>query len=102
MQKAEFDSKQETVTFMEAGEKTTVQICMNGKEVTKTQEDGSTSTGYVYDWNMWTEADPDRDAIKKNPEDYLDYVPEQAATQEERIKSLEDTVDELLIAQLEA
>lgn len=102
MRKATFDSKQETTKFMTVDGRTTVQICMNGEEVQREQEDGTKVNEYVYDFNEFTEENPDIDAIKANPENYLDYSPAKAATAEERIESLEDAVDAILVATLEA
>ena len=98
--KARFSEKQDPVKFTTIGAKTTVQICINEETETVTPENGDPYQGYVYDFHEWTEENPDADAIKKNPENYLNYEPSKP-TQEERIRSLEDTVDTLLVASLE-
>lgn len=98
--KARFSEKQDQVKFTTIGTKTTVQICLNEETETVTPVTGDPYKDYVYDFHEFTEENPDTDAIKKNPENYLDYEPT-VLSQDDRIKILEDTIEKLLIANLE-
>lgn len=81
MTKARFSERQPGVKF--TGEYPTwVQICCHEQvEETTDPETGEvTGTEYVYDFNEWSENDPDREAIEADPESYLDYAPTPAPT----------------------
>ena len=89
MTKANFDAKQPSVNIATIDGKTTVQICLNETEKAVENMDGETHTEYEYDFNEWVEESPDVDAIKTNPEKYLDYRPPKEQTDKEKIASLE-------------
>lgn len=90
MKKAQFAEKQEKAAFQTTDGKTTVRICMNEQTVDITdQETGEiTATEYVYDFNEWTDAEEniDQDAIKADPESYLNYTPAPELTDKEKIE----------------
>lgn len=89
MIRATFGEKQPSVRTTIMDGKTFVQICVNEAGKTVGNMDGETHTEYEYDFNEWSEESPDIDAIKANPEKYLDYRPPKEITDKEKIASLE-------------
>lgn len=89
MTKAIFAEKQPSVKTAEIDGKTTVFICLNEMEKTVEDMGGNSHVEYEYDFNEWSEESPDIDAIKANPEKYLDYRPPKEKTDKEKIASLE-------------
>ncbi|MDY2837615.1 MAG: hypothetical protein SOT60_06750 [Bilifractor sp.] len=74
--------------------KTFVQICLNEAEKTVEDMDGEIHTEYEYDFNEFAEESPDVDAIKINPEKYLDYQPPKEQTDKQRIATLESQLSQ--------
>lgn len=89
MTKAIFGEKQPSVRTTTMDGKTFVQICVNEAGKTVDNMGGESHTEYEYDFNEWSEESPDVDAIKANPEKYLDYRPPKEITDKEKIASLE-------------
>lgn len=94
MTKAIFSEKQPSVKTAEVDGKTTVFICLNETEKTVEDMDGNSHVEYEYDFNEWTEENPDTDAISKNPDKYIDYQPPKELTDTEKIASLESQLEQ--------
>lgn len=89
MIRAIFGERQPSVSTATMDGKTFVQICLKETEKTVDNMDGETHTEYEYDFNEFAEEYPDVDAIKANPEKYLDYQPPKKQTDKQRIAYLE-------------
>lgn len=104
MTKAVFSDPQSAVQSFSVDGNITVVICLN--EETKTvepqSEEESSYTEYLYDFNEFTDLEKniDLDAIKANPEQYLNYKPAKAPTAEERLAELEQAVQDMALAQM--
>jgi len=107
MIKARFDGKQPELTAYTEGDSVRYMICENGKEYSETDTGGNESGGFEYDFAEFVEATSvlSPDTVKKNPGEYLNYVPvgetkkastEKPATLEQRISDLEETVADAL------
>ena len=87
--KARFDKRQNKVTVKQLNGKDYIFLCLNGK----TQEEEQTF--YEYDYTEVVEETGviDLDDVKKNPDQYASYKPEQEKKPEEKIAALEEKVE---------
>lgn len=90
MRKARFAEKQKEVTLVTVDGQTTVRVCLHESPVDVENPETGEITGqeYLYDSNEWSDAEDniDEDAIKANPEDYLDYEPTPELSDSEKIE----------------
>lgn len=108
MTKARFAEKQQPVTVTQIGEENYFQICLNEAEV-KTEsgmemsEDGKadavTTTEYEYDFNEWHDSITDPEAVKADPEKYLNYSPVDNLAEPVRTRTTEARLSALEQAQ---
>lgn len=104
MTEAYFDNEQPTFHQETYGNKTRVQLCLNGewKEIEYGFEDGEIlkSKQWVCEYNEFTAPTDELplEDIEANPSNYMDYIPASSqpkATIEKRVDTLEVTQDEL-------
>lgn len=74
-------------------------ICLNERQVTIENQDGTTETMYEYDGNIFRTFKLSEEEINDNPTDYLNYAGDKEPTSEmvEYANSMIDTYTEQLI-----
>ena len=95
--KAIFSSRQNAVKATTIGGRTTVQICLNEeKKNIENPETGTVEVGYVYDFNEWTAENVNVNAVKKDPESYINYIPGPEPSEEDRLDQRISDLEEMV------